>query len=136
LCWSSKHFGRKNLIKSSDLHCRQGNLLHTKEHFYRVQQNLSLQHKIGWRPAEKKSPFFQHASSSTKISMRSTSTCLVGPTDAGVADLRLARHVERQLCRIHPSRRPPGSALWEFSGRWLVLMRGPFLLGLGRAFTK
>jgi hypothetical protein len=51
--------------KSADLHPIQGNLLQ-KEHFYRAQQNLSLQHKVGWRPAEKK---FQHASSSTKISM-------------------------------------------------------------------
>jgi hypothetical protein len=25
----------------------------TKEHFYRTQQNLPLQHKIGWRLAEK-----------------------------------------------------------------------------------
>jgi hypothetical protein len=34
------------------------------EHFYWAQPNLSLLHKIGWRSAEKNSPFFEHASSS------------------------------------------------------------------------
>jgi hypothetical protein len=67
-------FGGKNLVKNSaDLHPRQNNLLHTKEHFYRTQQNLSLQHRIVWRPAEKNLPFFQHASS-IKISMICTVT--------------------------------------------------------------
>jgi hypothetical protein len=38
------------------------------EHFYRAQQNLSSVHKIGWRPAEKKSPvFFQHARSISRF---------------------------------------------------------------------
>jgi hypothetical protein len=39
------------------LHPKQGNLLQ-KEHFYRTQPSLSLQHQIGWRPAEKNSLFF------------------------------------------------------------------------------
>jgi hypothetical protein len=33
-------------------------IIYYKGTFYRAQQNLSLQHKIGWRPAEKKSPLF------------------------------------------------------------------------------
>jgi hypothetical protein len=65
--WSSKHFWRKTLVKSADLHPRQGNLLQ-RNILTGLNKNLSLQHKIGWRPAEKIA-LFQHASSSTRISM-------------------------------------------------------------------
>jgi hypothetical protein len=66
-------WAKKPCKKSADLHPRQGNLLHTLEHFYRAQQNLSSLHKIGWRSAEKNLPvFFQHASSRSKISMATT----------------------------------------------------------------
>jgi hypothetical protein len=47
-------------------------VIYYKGTFYRAQWNLSLQYKIGWRPAEKNCRFFQHASSSTKIFMISS----------------------------------------------------------------
>jgi hypothetical protein len=72
LRWSSKHFWRKNpCTKYADLRPRQGNLLQ-RNIFTELNKNLSLQHKIGWRPAEKNRPFYQHASSSSKISMVKT----------------------------------------------------------------
>jgi hypothetical protein len=49
------YLAKKNLVKSMPIS---------------TLDNLSLQHKIGWRAAEKL-PFFQHASSSAKISMES-----------------------------------------------------------------
>jgi hypothetical protein len=41
-------------------HQKKHSYLIIMEHFYRVQQNLSSLHKIGWRPAEKNSPVFFH----------------------------------------------------------------------------
>jgi hypothetical protein len=54
----------------------------TKEHFCRTQQNLSLQHKIGWRPAKKFTVCYQHASPSIKISMLGLSTLIWKPRHA------------------------------------------------------
>jgi hypothetical protein len=71
VCWhrSCHYFGERTPCKKlADLHPGQGNVGTTKEQFYMAQQNLPLLHKIGWRPAEK-SPFFQHASSKSKIAM-------------------------------------------------------------------
>jgi hypothetical protein len=64
-------FLAKNLVKSLRISALDKviYICTTKEHFYRAQQNLSLQHKIGWRPAEKNLPLFQHVSSNAKISM-------------------------------------------------------------------
>jgi hypothetical protein len=45
---------RKPSKKLADLHSKQGSLLQRN----RAQRNLSLLHKIGWRPAEKNSPVF------------------------------------------------------------------------------
>jgi hypothetical protein len=62
LHWSSKQFWwKKPCKKSADLQPRQGNLLQRN-----IFTGLSLQHKIC---RKKIRPFFQHASSSTKISM-------------------------------------------------------------------
>jgi hypothetical protein len=61
LCRSGKYFWRKKLAKSL-LISTLDKVITTKEQFYRTQQNVSLQHKKGWRPAEKNCPFFQHAS--------------------------------------------------------------------------
>jgi hypothetical protein len=44
-------FGKKPCKKSADLHPRQSNLLQWNI-FTGQQQTLSLQHKIGWRPAK------------------------------------------------------------------------------------
>jgi hypothetical protein len=66
----------KNLCKkSADLHPRQGNLLQRNSFTGLTKTSLYVQHKIGWRPAEKSCPF-QHASSSTKISMRKTGSSI------------------------------------------------------------
>jgi hypothetical protein len=69
-CWSSEHFWQKNPLLMSTLH----KVISYKRTFYRAQWNLSLQHKIGWRPAEKiRHLFFQHASCSAKISTEKNS---------------------------------------------------------------
>jgi hypothetical protein len=62
LRWSSKHFWRKKPCKkSADLLPRQGNLL--QRNILQASTKPLLQHKIGWRPAEKglaeKIPFFK-----------------------------------------------------------------------------
>jgi hypothetical protein len=46
-------YGKEHL----DLHPKQGNLLQ-RNIFTGLKQNLSLLHKIGWRPAEKNWPIF------------------------------------------------------------------------------
>jgi hypothetical protein len=51
--WAKKKHVKSLLISNLD----KVNLLHWK-HFYRALQNLSSLHKIGLRPAEKKSPVF------------------------------------------------------------------------------
>jgi hypothetical protein len=71
VCWhmSFKHFGRKKPCKkSADLHPRQGNLLHWN--IFTGLNQTSLLHKIGCETSWKKfARFFQHASSTSKISM-------------------------------------------------------------------
>jgi hypothetical protein len=64
-------FFGKNLVKSMMISTLD-KVIYYKGTFYRAQWNLSLQYKIGWRPAEKNCRFFQHASSSTKIFMISS----------------------------------------------------------------
>jgi hypothetical protein len=73
LRWSSKHFWRKNpCTKYADLRPRQVNLLQ-RNIFTELNKNLSLQHKIGWRPAEKIALFINmRLLHSTKISMVKT----------------------------------------------------------------
>jgi hypothetical protein len=61
-------FDEKNLVKSL-LISTLDKVIYYKGIFYGAQQNLSVPHKIGWKPAEKKFALFQQASSSTKISM-------------------------------------------------------------------
>jgi hypothetical protein len=61
VCWqrSCKYFGGKNTLeKSADLHPRQGNLLQWNIFTGLNETSLYYIHKIGWRPAEKKSPIF------------------------------------------------------------------------------
>jgi hypothetical protein len=48
---------KKTLVKSV-LISTLDRVIYYKGTFYRTQQNHSLKHKIGWRPAEKYSPLF------------------------------------------------------------------------------
>jgi hypothetical protein len=64
-------FLAKNLVKSL-LISTLDKVICYKGAFSQDSTKPLLQHKIGCRPAEKKLPFFQHASPSTKISMMVT----------------------------------------------------------------
>jgi hypothetical protein len=61
----------KTLVKSL-LISTLDKVIYNKGTFYSTLQNLSLQHKVGWRPNEKIALFYQHTSSSTEISMSFT----------------------------------------------------------------
>jgi hypothetical protein len=52
LRWSCKHVGQINLVNSLLIYTLD-KVIYYIGTFYRVQQNLSLLHKIGWRSAEK-----------------------------------------------------------------------------------
>jgi hypothetical protein len=66
-----KKFLAKNLVKNQLISALY-KVVYLKELFFSGLEKLSSLHKIGWRSAEKISPFFKHASSSIapRISLR------------------------------------------------------------------
>jgi hypothetical protein len=62
--------GKEHLVKKlADLHPRQDNLLQRNNFSAVYKTSLYILHIIGWRPAEKTPPFFQHACSRSNISI-------------------------------------------------------------------
>jgi hypothetical protein len=56
-------FLAKTLVKSLLISILDKIIYYIGTFLQRAQQNLFLQHNIGWTPAGRKLPFFQHASS-------------------------------------------------------------------------
>jgi hypothetical protein len=80
--------------------CRQGNCF-TKENFTGL-NNTSIfsTKKTGWRPAEKKFTLFQHASSSTKISMTCTYPCRYKYPEGFVSRAQTVANVEIRVTKL------------------------------------
>jgi hypothetical protein len=57
LCWSSKHFGQKNLVKSLLISTLDKIIYYIGTIFLQSTKSLFTS-KIRWRPAEKNSPIF------------------------------------------------------------------------------
>jgi hypothetical protein len=72
------------------------------EHFYRAQHKLSSLHKIGWRPAGKNRPFFQHALSRSRFLCHTHIDLSIGGISNGIdctSDVGLIDYV----CRTMPN---------------------------------
>jgi hypothetical protein len=84
LRWSSKHFWHKKPCKkAADLHPRQGNLLQ-RNIFTGLNETSLFKTQNRLETICKKSPLFQYASSSTKISM--VSACHISTAAKKIAE--------------------------------------------------